>query len=44
MGCRGRTVWNCTGLIMRYLAKEPKVGQGRGLGDFERNKSGKIEV
>lgn len=32
-----------TGLLMGSLGLEPKAGQGRDLGDFGRNKNGKIE-
>ena len=43
MGCRRKSVWDRTGLIMGCLGEEPKAGQGRGLGDLGRNKSGKRE-
>lgn len=38
VGCRGKPVWDPTGLPMRCLGEEPKVGQGRSLGDLGRNK------
>jgi len=43
MRYRGKAIWDHTGLFMGCLGEEPKAGQGRGLDDFGRKKSGKIE-
>lgn len=44
-GCKGKTVLDCTGLIMGCLGGETKGGEReRSLGDLARDRSGKIIV
>lgn len=43
MGCKGKAVPDCTGLIRGCLWVEPKVGKGGRLGDLGRDRSEKIQ-
>lgn len=43
MGCRGRTLGNCTRLIMGCLREELKVGKERDQGGLGRKNFGKIK-
>lgn len=43
MGYRQKAVCDSIGLIMQCLGEEPKGGQGRGLGDLWKKRSGNIE-
>jgi len=43
IGFRGRTFWDCTGLLIGCLREEAEVGKGMDLDSFGRTKFGKTE-